>query len=119
MDPRNEQKFFKDFDFLSHSREDPSTGLTHIACGDGWRLLLYSLFKEIESHLKNEPDFRIYQIKEKFGRLRIYSSASMGSKIDNLILQAEKTSEKICEKCGDPGKMRRDSWAKVLCDKCF
>lgn len=65
----------------------------------------------------NPPlDFKVVQIKEKFGTLRFYC-AQTSSDIDGAIYMAETLSEQTCEVCGRPGILRNGSWLKVLCDE--
>lgn len=42
--------------------------------GDGWLRLLWDLFEQIEKVLEEHgnPEFRLTQVKEKFGTLRVY-----------------------------------------------
>lgn len=57
----------------------------------------------------------ITQIKEKFGRLCIYTNAVDDATYD-LITFAENMSECTCEVCGSPGKLTsRNGWLQTLC----
>ena len=82
-------------------------------CDEGWYLLIQEL---IEDLLKLGWDKQITQVKEKFGGLRFYINE--GSKeVFERIIEAENTSYSICEKCGEPGELRRDiGWFRTLCD---
>lgn len=93
-----------------------------IHCGDGWFQLLDSLFFVINRELSNIPvaqrNFKILQIKEKFGRLTIYCEGAT-EYIRDTIAQAEEMSEQICETCGEYGSLRDSAlWIKVRCDEC-
>lgn len=67
----------------------------------------------------NINDFRISQIKEKFGSLSIYHNKYEDNNINNIINVAVKKCYNICEECGSPGKRKKiDGWIKVLCIKC-
>jgi len=56
------------------------------------------------------------QVKEKFGGLRFYINAG-SDEIHERIIQAEKESYKVCEKCGEDGEIRTDiGWYSTLCD---
>ncbi len=81
--------------------------------GDGWRPMVLELIELCKKH-----DVRIYQIKEKFGGLRFYSSVAPGG-LEQLIWAAEHISFHICEDCGSSGKQRSTSWIRTLCDECF
>ncbi len=102
---------------------------------DGWYDLLDETFGKIQDHLNKHPDleFKLEQVKEKYGTLRIYYYGG-DDYIDNIITQAEKDSEHICEVCGARGKLcsngidiihKEDGfyikpdggWYKVLCKK--
>lgn len=56
------------------------------------------------------------QVKEKFGTLRFYCSG--GDDYTRGVLDmAEAMSGRTCERCGSPGKLRYDGWARTLCDQ--
>ena len=81
---------------------------------EGWRKIVYKLNADIEAI---SPGHTIEQIKEKFGGLRYYCSVDDYSKVDDLIIEAEKESMKTCEVCGNFGKIRNNrSWIVTLCD---
>lgn len=84
--------------------------------GEGWFDLISELLVNIKKQKLNKQ-FKIVQIKEKFGGLRVYVRHGR-EEVFNLIDEAEKKSYEICETCGKPGKLRLDSWHKVSCDKC-
>ena len=76
------------------------------ACvGPGWAGLIKTGFTRCLKHLAP-----IFQIKEKFGGLRFYSTVGMGD--------IEDQSYFICEECGKPGTLRDTGWWKTLCDEC-
>jgi len=91
-------------------------------CGDGWFELIYSLCEMIAQRLRylradNKPrDFKITQIKEKFGGLRLYSQGG-DEYIEGAIDLAEELSYKTCEVTGKPGALCRKpgGWLVVLC----
>jgi len=79
---------------------------------EGWFPLIIDLVKDL---LELGWDGQLCQVKEKFGGLRFY--IGFGSKeIFNRIHKAEAKSFKICEECGEPGKLRKNPWIKTLCD---
>ena len=91
-------------------------------CGYGWWPVLDKLCADITRELENGPDellaeFRVDQIKEKFGGLRFYVSVG-NDDIYNLIRVAENECDKLCEDCGKPGERRRGGWIKTRCDAC-
>lgn len=59
--------------------------------------------------------FRIRQVKEKFGLLRIYSNADI-----DLLDEAEDESASCCMFCGDAAaSIERQGWISTLCSKCI
>lgn len=92
--------------------------------GKGWVPLVEKLVDDI---LALEPEnFRIHQVKEKFGGLRFYYGCSANhertihlfEKINDLVSEAEEASYHICEVCGHDGRLRDErSWILTLCDK--
>ena len=86
----------------------------------GWYDLVVDTHKRI---IAIDPDYRIRQIKQKFGNLRYYYEASRSTaviEIDRIIRTAEIVSSVICQDCGNvSGKMRTiKSWYQTLCDTC-
>ena len=94
-----------------------------VECGDGWFTLLNTLCHLIRHHVdwkqKKDPEFNVEfsQIKEKFGTLRVYANG-IDSYVEGLIAMAEAMSSNICERCGNPGKVRNRGWIQTLCDGC-
>lgn len=60
--------------------------------------------------------FAASQVKEKYGTLRYYMGFQ-NTAMSNHIDIAERASEHTCEKCGEWGKIRGDSWSYVACDE--
>jgi len=88
-----------------------------IECGDGW----YNIIDKLCEKLSKYPQVEAAQIKEKFGSLRFYIDAPGIEKehvkeIYKIIEEAEIMSLGTCEVCGSPGRLRRRSWLKTLCD---
>jgi len=72
-----------------------------------------------------DPDYKILQIKEKFGTLRYYyhtdvKTFSIREAMDRYVRQAEIESSKTCEFCGKEGKLIKCkmAWMKTRCDDC-
>ena len=57
-------------------------------------------------------------VKEKFGGLRVDVNGTDMETLD-LMERIEKESTKICEVCGNPGKLTKNQWGweKTLCKK--
>lgn len=86
-----------------------------IDCGPGW----YPLIVEADQRIAQiDPDYAVFQIKEKFGSLRYYHDLTQGDtdaafRIENEVCQRSQT---ICEECGAPGRLRGGGWIQTLCD---
>jgi len=68
-------------------------------------------------------DFRLVQIKEKFGELRIYHNGRTGEHdhaVEDAIAQATEASVHTCERCGMAGiRMAEHGWWRTLCASCL
>jgi hypothetical protein len=86
-----------------------------IDCEDGWLPLLEELHTEL---IKIDPNYRVYQVKEKFGALCFYyaiSNPELYNQVRDLVQSYERRSLKICEKTGKPGRrMVKGSLYKTL-----
>lgn len=80
----------------------------------GWTDLLIGLCNQLE-HVVG-PEFKVLQVKEKFGSLRFYA-AGANEEARKLIDAAEDMSSNICEECGAAGRLRGGRWYKTLCDE--
>jgi len=96
--------------------------ISMIECGVGWFELIQKMCEEIE---KTENAHKLPQlyIKEKFGRLRVYTSSFEDSSymgiIDNILKKYEHLSTTICEDCGQAGKLTTVGyWLSTICDAC-
>jgi hypothetical protein len=82
---------------------------------DGWFDLVWGLCEAIEA-LGPDEDFKVEQVKEKFGGLMFYVSGG-NEAIHELIRKVHGQSHHICEVCGQPGSLRDDRrWIRTLCD---
>lgn len=130
MNKKLESKLFKRFRFL---RPDSSllNSLMSLGfeCDDGWFGLIWNLCEDVEEILmKNNIDisyFDVFQIKETLGGLRFYytfindCNNKLYSEVDAVVDKYEKLSLKVCEKCGKPGKLRKNPILKTLCNECY
>ena len=65
-------------------------------------------------------EYRLIQVKEKFGGLRWYDCGfPIESKIDEIINKYEELSEKTCIVCGERATKLTKGWICPFCDKCF
>ena len=125
----NEQKLFKAFPLFYQK------GLTYgFECNDGWFELIWEMSEKFENliseYKKQNPDKPTpycFQVKEKFGQLRMYPSTADQNFSDlhfdqmiSLEREALEKSSYICEICGEKGVTRTDlSWIKTLCNKHY
>ena len=96
--------------------------LFHVECGDGWAKLLQPIFDYIENYNKDkekaEDKIEIFQVKEKFGTLRFYTSFYTDD-LRNLIREAEHESAYTCEFCGSKEHIGYTlGWITVCCKEC-
>lgn len=84
----------------------------------GWLYIILDLDYAISEIF---PEYRVFQVKEKFGGLRYYIGGVPPDKYDaihSLIRAAEALSFKTCDTCGAPGTVRNDRpWVRTLCDE--
>lgn len=90
-----------------------------MGCGSslpaGWLTLMMDIHKIL---MRTDPDYKIDQIKEKFGGLRFYTSGVTSAEGQLAIDNGESASYTTCEQCGGPGKLRDGRWIRTLCDRC-
>ena len=90
-----------------------------IDVNEGWYQLIVDCDKEI---CEIDPDYMIYQIKEKFGKLRYYHKSSKAFneetylKTYSIIKKYENISACTCEATGQPGILMKNlsGWYKTL-----
>ncbi len=87
--------------------------------GDGWEPLIRRLSEKIEGAIlamseKRREFYRASQVKEKYGTLRFYMSAST-NEMEAWISEAEDESARTCEECGAPGELRGKHWHYTAC----
>jgi hypothetical protein len=92
--------------------------LLYFSVNPGWFSILADLHKKL---LFIDPDYTIFQIKEKFGGLRFYATFKNISPVSesiahDLIALAEQRSCHSCEICGKYGTLSDDrSWKSTRC----
>jgi len=95
MNKENAEKLWANFDFL-----DPEETLMEFGfgCPDSWFNLLWNLCERIREELMQneelEENFRVLQVKEKWGTLRFYVIGG-NDKIKDMIEEAMEESQKI------------------------
>ena len=70
------------------------------------------------------PDYKIGQIKEKFGTLRFYADVPSEDEMKQSIAQSlmravESSTYSTCMECGQYGELRDSGWVRVLCDEHY
>lgn len=81
--------------------------------GAGWLPLVEAVLRELD-HVA--PKTEVTQIKEKFGRLRVYVADKKDDVVKAILRHAEARSATICEVCGEAGTLiRDDGWVRVRC----
>lgn len=97
--------------------------------GVGWWPLLEEMHQRL---LAVDPGYRLDQVKEKFGLLRVYPNderyrdkPELETRLEAVINEFVARSGRVCEKCGRPGRLRnrpeeqrRLRWIFTLCDDC-
>ena len=89
----------------------------------GWRKAFgIQMCRDLKDALKRENDlnrWRIVELKEKFGALRIYDNGTkISSKVPLLERMYEERSVRTCIICGMPATMVTTGWISPYCDKC-
>lgn len=83
------------------------------AFGPGWNDIILDLHNKL---VKENPEYFIAQIKEKFATLRYYTGP-MTDAGWKYVEEAEELSAIACEECGRPGELREDGyWIVTLCE---
>lgn len=83
----------------------------------GWVPLVHRLLQRVDAALSREDreEFRVSQIKEKFGGLRVYHNGR--DDIETMVDAADEEAQRTCEVCGAPGRKRTGGWIAVRCDE--
>ncbi|MDR0675594.1 MAG: hypothetical protein LBF97_00945 [Elusimicrobiota bacterium] len=94
--------------------------------GKGWFKLVKPILEAVDRYNKEhyniytDEKIEIFDIKEKFGGLRISLSYYV-PELEALVSEAEETSYKTCEECGAEENVSTEKitgWYKTLCDNC-
>lgn len=93
------------------------------AMPDGWRIAFgEQMCEELREELLRTGEletFRIVELKEKYGSMRLYpTTTKRDSKVHEIILKYEKLSEEICLHCGKPVRWETGGWITFICDEC-
>lgn len=89
---------------------------------DGWKKLVLDVDEML---VKIDPNYKICQVKEKFGTLRYYYDTQLEygtverKMMDAIVEAAEFRSSITCERCGKYGELRTQRYyVLTLCDAC-
>ena len=90
-----------------------------IETGPGWFTLIDRMCLAIKNRILNHEEltFEFAQIKEKLGALRVYWDGG-DDYIAGIVSMAGHMSSKICEQCGNVGKIRDERWLRCECEQC-
>ena len=89
-----------------------------IGVRSGWHKLLVLIHNKL---LEIDADYKLYQVKEKFGALRVYVSSDGDENklaaMNSVINRYSNISMFVCEECGKPGRLRRkeSGWYFTAC----
>lgn len=91
-------------------------------CSTGWFAIIDELCCKLEPLVKAHTfdfPFEVFDIKEKYGGLRFYTSSATDEMYDLITEYAEK-SKKTCENCGsNDATIRNKGWITTLCGECW
>lgn len=96
---------------------DPRGIVAHLwEVGAGWAPLLDELHDFL---MQDSPGYRVDQIKEKFGGLRVYLT-HVSPEAQGKIHEIEERSYRHCEWCGNTDQVTTGGrpWIRTLCDSC-
>jgi addiction module HigA family antidote len=95
------------------------------AIGKGWHAIVERLSAELAALAERlSPEeralVRVVQVKEKFGRLRVYLDDVETDEMRAAIDASQDESERTCEECGRPGRARTlRGWVSTRCEACW
>ena len=87
-----------------------------IEVDEGWFQIVLDCHKELEAL---DPEYKLLQIKEKFGGLRYYfqpSNLDVWDEMNKVVSKYEEIASRTCEVTGKPGILMKSigSWYKTL-----
>lgn len=96
-----------------------------VSCPKGWEALVLDTHSKL---VEMDPEYRIDQIKEKFGGLRYYATTKLTDEAREafykIVYTAEGKSFEICDNCGTEENVSTKVlgegfyWILTLCDFC-
>lgn len=111
------RKFQHAYPLLMLQSEENSFSRFGFEVGPGWLPLVFEIFGLLDDLQKrSDQAFRISQVKEKYGSLRIYASLpGLGVEEDLLEVLGEYLSVHTCEVCGSTGTLNTEGYQATLC----
>lgn len=88
------------------------------ACGPGWTALIDQFLADVQDVAGIDG----IRAESKHGLLRLEAVLPTGASpadrrtLEKAELLAEHRSQRVCEKCGKPGRLREGAWLEVACD---
>lgn len=88
----------------------------------GWHAMFLRLCDDIQNHLKEKgvplSDFSFFDIKEKWGTLRVEPGAYSDGEIEGMLFDADAESMLYCPICGKPSKCVTHGYVLYTCVEC-
>jgi len=121
-----EQKLVEKYPQLFQDyRKDPMYPMYYgIECGDGWYDLIDKTLARIQQEIDAYPEkdrnrFKLFQVKEKFGSLRVYMSETVGE-MNKAVNDAYTESLVTCVWCGSQEGVTQNehSFVRSMCPQC-
>ena len=90
---------------------------------DGWAMSFgEQMCEELKDALEEDGDldrWRIVQLKEKYGEMRLYDNGTkIGSRVPDIIDKYTDVSRHTCIVCGKPATRVTTGWISPFCDEC-
>ena len=121
---KKERELFAECPLIFSDQKTTKYGIQFgFECAMGWFDHIRAACLKIEDIVSKMPEeergaYRVLQIKEKFGGLRLYMSA-MTPEIGAIIAEAEAACSTTCEICGGYGRSGTTGyWVRTLCHPC-
>ena len=87
---------------------------------EGWKKAFgKQLTKDLKTATKGVKDFKIVDVKEKWGILRIYPAGNIPDEVWDLLRRYEQLSMCYCQNCGGSVRYCTRGWVSYLCETCF
>lgn len=83
----------------------------------GWATVVTEMLTALQQEQANTPAIRISQVKQKWGDLRVYGD-NLSECAAQIIRDARRKAEAICDACGSQGTPTSDSRGRVVAVRC-